>query len=61
MKIKIKTMKLRILAQSVDSSGSQGKNRVLVITQSTLGWGLINITNFLINRDKGKKLRIFKF
>jgi hypothetical protein len=40
MKIKKKTIKLWILAQSVDS-GSQGKNRFSAITQSTLGWGLI--------------------
>jgi hypothetical protein len=32
-----KSKNFRILANSVVNCGSQGKNRVLVITQSTLG------------------------
>jgi hypothetical protein len=36
-----KTKNVWILAQSVENCGSTGKNRVLVLTQSTLGRGLI--------------------
>ena len=42
-----KSKKFRISAYSVDNCGSQGKNRVLVITQSTLGQGLIKKLIFL--------------
>jgi hypothetical protein len=41
MKKNAKSKKLRISAYSVDNCGSQGKTRVLVITQSTLGCDLI--------------------
>ena len=36
-----KSKNFRISAYSVDNCGSQGKTRVLVITQRTLGFGLI--------------------
>ncbi len=36
-----KSKKFRISPYSVDNCGSQGKTRVLVIAQSTLGCGLI--------------------
>jgi hypothetical protein len=45
----------------VENNGSQGKNRVLVITQSTLGCGLIKKTYFLKNEDKYNYLINFKF
>jgi hypothetical protein len=41
MKKNAKSKKLRISAYSVDNCGSQGKTRVLVLTQSTLGCDLI--------------------
>jgi hypothetical protein len=40
MKMNAKNWILKILALSVENCGFQGKNRGLVIAQSTLGWGL---------------------
>ena len=41
MKVNEKIHIYWILAHLVENCGSQGKNSVVVITQSTLGWGLI--------------------
>ena len=41
MKKNAQQLDFKILAYSVENIGSHGENSVLVITQSTLGWGLI--------------------
>jgi hypothetical protein len=50
----------KILAQSMKNCGSQGKNRVSVITQSTLGSGVIKKL-FSKKEDIGKKQANFQF
>jgi hypothetical protein len=55
-----KSKKFRISANSVDNCGSHGKTRVSVITQSTLGCGLIK-NLFKKNEDIGKKQVNFQF
>jgi len=49
-----KTLTCRILAHLVENCGSQGKNRVLVIKQSTLGCDLIKKPK--LSKDIDKKL-----
>jgi hypothetical protein len=56
-----KSKKFIISANSVDNCGSQGKTRVSVITQSTLGCGLIKKPIFLKKKDIGKKQINFQF
>jgi hypothetical protein len=55
MKIKAKNKNVKILAQSMENCGSQGKNRVLVITKSTLGEGMIKKAIFKKMKISAKK------